>query len=154
MPIRSAPSLMLSLTLPSGIPMPQWAGFPRPAAGAAAADLRRGEPQRQPERDGATVSGAVLARLSLPALVAPHLMASLTAALNAIAPLQLGLAAVQLRVSLRLSALLATLSAWFGLSLSGGCNLLAALLALLPNLPSVPTSFATTSAPLGDTAKP
>ena len=56
-------------------------------------------------------------------------MASLTAALNAVAslqaslgvsPLQLGFLAIQLRVSLKLSALLATLSARFGLNLSGG----------------------------------
>ncbi|HEX5327812.1 MAG TPA: hypothetical protein VFW75_14175, partial [Acetobacteraceae bacterium] len=39
-------------------------------------------------------------------------------------------------------ALLPALSARFGLNLSGG-SLLAALLALLPNLPMVPTSLAT-----------
>ncbi len=150
-----APNLMLSLTLPGGIPMPQWAGFLALLRAllpliSAAANLNIGLSET------AQLSAAlrVLARLSLPALVAPQLTASLTAALNAIAslqaslginPLQLGFPAVQLRVSLKLGALLSTLSARFGLNLSGGGNLLAALLALLPNLPFVPTSFATSA---------
>ena len=144
-----SPSLMLSLTLPGGIPMPQWAGFLALLRAllpmiAAAANLN----VSLTETTQFSAALRILARLSLPGLVAPQLMASLTAALNAVAslqaslgvsPLQLGFLAIQLRVSLKLSALLATLSARFGLNLSGGGgSLLAALLALLPNLPFVP----------------
>ncbi|MFZ0021002.1 MAG: hypothetical protein WAL10_27110 [Acetobacteraceae bacterium] len=151
-----SPSLMLSLTLPGGIPMPQWAGFLALLRAllpmiAAAANLN----VSLTETTQFSAALRILARLSLPGLVAPQLMASLTAALNAVAslqaslgvsPLQLGFLAIQLRVSLKLSALLATLSARFGLNLSGGGgSLLAALLALLPNLPFVPTSFATSA---------
>jgi hypothetical protein len=152
-----SPGLMLSLTLPGGIPLPQWVGFLAWLRGllpliSAAANLNASLSAT------AEFSAAlrVLARLSLPALAAPQLMASLTAALNAVAslqtslginPLMLGFPAVQLRVSLKLSALLAALSAQFGLNLSGDSgSLLAALLALLPNLPFVPTSFATGAA--------
>jgi hypothetical protein len=147
-----SPALMLSLTLPGGIPLPQWAGFLAWLRGllplvSAAANLNISLSAT------AQFSAAlrILARLSLPALVAPQFMASLTAALNAVAslqaslginPLVLGFPAVQLRVSLKLGALLGALSAQFGLNLGGG-NLLAALLALLPNLPFIPTSFAT-----------
>ena len=151
-----SPSLRLSLTLPGGIPMPQWAGFLALLRAllpliSAAANLN----VSLAETAQFSAALRILARLSLPALVAPHLMASLTAALNAVAslqaslgvnPLQLGLPAIRLRISLKLNALLAALSARFGLNLSGGGNLLAALLALLPNLPLVPTSFATSAA--------
>jgi hypothetical protein len=148
-----SPSLRLALSLPGGIPMSQWAGFLAWLRGLlplvnAAASLNVGL--------SATADFAaalrVLVRLSLPALVAPQLMGSLTAALNAVASLgaslgvnalQIGFPAVRLQVSLKLGALLAALSAQFGLALSGGGNLLAALLALLPNLPLQPTSFAT-----------
>jgi hypothetical protein len=93
----------------------------------------------------------IMAKLSLPALVAPQLMFSLTAALSAVAslqlslgvsPLTLGLPAIQLRVQARLAALLPTLSARFGLNASLP-NLLALLLSLLPKLPVIPTSLAT-----------
>jgi hypothetical protein len=151
-------NLRLALSLPGGIPMPQWAGFLAWLRGllplvnaavslnvslAATADF--------------AAAVRILARLSLPALVAPQLMASLTAALNATASLgaslglnalQIGFPAVRLQVSLKLGALLAALSALsaqFGLALGGGGNLLAALLALLPNLPLQPTSFATSA---------
>jgi hypothetical protein len=125
-----SPSLMLSLTLPGGIPMPQWAGFLALLRAllpliAAAANLN----VSLTETAQFSAALRILARLSLPGLVAPQLMASLTAALSAIAslqaslgvsPLQLGFPAIQLRVSLKLSA-------------------------LLPNLPFVPTSFATSA---------
>ena len=136
--------------------MPQWAGFLALLRAllpliAAAANLN----VSLTETAQFSAALRILARLSLPGLVAPQLMASLTAALNAVAslqaslgvsPLQLGFPAIQLRVSLKLSALLSTLSARFGLNLSGGGgSLLAALLALLPNLPFVPTSLATSA---------
>ena len=145
---------MMSLTLPGGIPMPRWGGFlallkllPMIAA-AAKLNVSLSET--------AQLSAAlrILAQLSLPVLAMPQLMASLTAALYAVAScrrvsvpvLQLGFPAIQLRVSLKLGALLPTLSAHFGLNLSGGGgSLLAALLALLPNLPLVPTSLATSA---------
>jgi len=84
------------------------------------------------------------------------LMASLTAALSAVMQLQaslglpvlqLGFPAIQLRVQAKLGALLPVLSARFGLNLSGGgaASLLAALMSLLPNLPLVPTSLATSA---------
>jgi hypothetical protein len=143
-------SMMMSLTVPGGIPMARWTGLlallralcPMVAATAqldigltATADL--------------AAALRVLANLSLPALVAPELMASLTAALSAVAqlqlslgvsPLTLGLPAVQLRVQARLSALISTLSARFGLSIT-----LPNLLALLPELPVIPTSYATSA---------
>ncbi len=148
-------SLMLSLTMPGGIPMARWGsllgllGLLAPMI-AAAAQLNVSLSET------AQLSAAlrVMARLSLPALAAPQLMASLTAALSAIAslqaslgvnPLQLGFPAIQLRVQAKLGLLLPALSATLGLNLSGGGNLLAALLALLPPLPALPTSLATSA---------
>jgi hypothetical protein len=82
-------------------------------------------------------------------------MASLTAALSAVAslqaslgvsPLTLGLPAIQLRVQARLAALLPNLSAHFGISAPGLAeDLLAMLLSLLPKLPVVPSTFATST---------
>lgn len=149
-------SLMLSLTMPGGIPMARWGnllgllGLLAPMI-AAAAQLNVSLSET------AQLSAAlrVMARLSLPALAAPQLMASLTAALSAIAslqaslgvnPLQLGFPAIQLRVQAKLGLLLPALSAKLGLNLSGGGgSLLAALLALLPPLPALPTSLATSA---------
>ncbi len=148
-------SLMLALTMPGGIPMARWGnllallGLLAPMI-AAAAQLNVSLSET------AQLSAAlrVMARLSLPALAAPQLMASLTAALSAIAslqaslgvsPLQLGFPAIQLRVQAKLALLLPALSAKLGLNLSGGGSLLAALLALLPPLPALPTSLATSA---------
>lgn len=149
-------SLMLSLTMPGGIPMARWGnllgllGLLAPMI-AAAAQLNVSLSET------AQLSAALrlMARLSLPALAAPQLMASLTAALSAtaslqaslgVSPLQLGFPAIQLRVQAKLGALLPALSVKLGLSLglSGG-SLLAALLALLPPLPALPTSLATSA---------
>jgi hypothetical protein len=78
-----SPGIMLSLTLPGGIPMPQWAGFlawlrALSPLVAAAANLNL----NLSETAQFSAALRVLARLSLPALVAPQLMASLTAALG------------------------------------------------------------------------
>lgn len=148
-------NLSAFLALPGGVPMARWAGFLawlRALAPmiAAAAQLR----VSLSETAQLAAALRVLARIQLPPLAAPGLMASLTAALSAVAslqaslginPLQLGLPAVQLRVQAKLAALLPALQAHFGLSLAGGGDLLAALLALLPDLPVVPTSFATSA---------
>lgn len=148
-------NLAMQLTLPGGFPMARWTGFLAalkelaPMIGASAqlnASLS----------ETAQLSAAlrVLARLALPALAMPQLMENLSAALSATAqlqaslginPLQIGFPAVQLRVQAKLAALLPALSARFGLNLGGGGSLLSALLALLPNLPLVPTSFATSA---------
>ncbi len=153
-----APSanLMMSLSMPGGFPMARWGNFlallrllaPMIAA-CAQLNISLSET--------AQLSAALrmLARLSLPPLAMPQLMASLTASLSAVAQLQaslglpvlqLGFPAIQLRVQAKLGALLPALSARFGLNLGGGGgSLLAALLALLPNLPFVPTSLATSA---------
>ena len=68
-------------------------------------------------------------------------VASLSASLN-ISALSLGFPAVQAMVSARLSAMLPSLSASFGISLSAP-GLLAAILAMLPSLPFCPTSAVT-----------
>jgi hypothetical protein len=149
-----SPSLMLSLTQPGGLPMAQWGRFL--ASLRALVPLITAAAQLGVSlSETAQLAEAVqtLARLPLPALVATQLTAGLTAALNAVAslqtslgvnPLELGLPAVQLRVSLRLQSLISALSAQFGLALSsGGSSSLTALLALLPNLPFVPTALVT-----------
>ncbi len=149
-------SLLLSLTMPGGFPMASWQNLlallrllaPMIAA-CAQLNISFSET--------AQLSAALrmLARLSLPPLAMPQLMASLTASLSAVAQLQaslglpvlqLGFPAIRLRVQAKLGALLPALSARFGLNLSGGgASLLAALLSLLPNLPFVPTSLATST---------
>jgi hypothetical protein len=149
-------NLMLSLSMPGGFPMASWQNLlsllkllaPMIAA-CAQLNVRLSETVQL------SAALRVLARLSLPPLAMPQLMASLTAALSAAAQLQaslglpvlqLGFPAIQLRVQAKLGALLPVLSARFGLNLSGGGgNLLGALLALLPNLPFVPTSLATSA---------
>jgi hypothetical protein len=147
-------SMMLSLTVPGGIPMPRWGGFLallRLLAPMIAATAQLNVSMSATAELAAALR--VMARLSLPALVAPQFMASLTAALSAVAslqlslgvsPLSLGFPAIQLRVQARLAALLPTLSARFGLSATLP-NLLALLLSLLPKLPVVPTSLATSA---------
>ncbi len=151
-----APSanLMLSLTMPGGLPMLQWRGFLSllrllaPMI-AACAQLNVTET--------AQLSAALrsMAQLRLPALVAPQLVANLTAALTAmtqlqasfgVSPLRLGFPALVARVQAKLALLLPALSAALGINLSGGnllATVLAELLALLPNLPALPTTFAT-----------
>ena len=148
-------SLMMSLSMPGGIPMLRWGNFL--ALLKLLAPMIAASAQLNVSLSAtAQLSAAlrILAQLSLPALAAPQLMASLTASLSAVAQLQaslglpilqLGFPAIQLRVQAKLGALLPALSAQFGLNLSGSGSLLAALLALLPNLPLVPTSLATSA---------
>jgi hypothetical protein len=147
-----SPSLMLSLTVPGGVPMPRWGNFL--ALLRALAPMIAATAQLNVSLSATAELAAalrVMAKLSLPALVAPQFMASLTAALSAVAslqaslgvsPLTLGFPAIQLRVQARLAALLPTLSAQFGVNVSLP-DLLALLLSLLPKLPVIPTSFAT-----------
>jgi len=149
-----SPSMMLSLTVPGGIPMPRWGNFL--ALLRALAPMIAATAQLNVSLSATAELAAalrVMAKLSLPALVAPQFMASLTAALSAVAslqaslgvsPLTLGFPAIQLRVQARLAALLPTLSARFGVNVSLP-NLLALLLSLLPKLPVIPTTFATSA---------
>jgi len=147
-------SLMLSLSMPGGFPMANWQSLLallRLLAPMIAACAQLNVSLSETAQLSAALR--VLAQLSLPPLAAPQLMASLTAALSAVMQLQaslglpvlqLGFPAIQLRVQAKLGALLPVLSARFGMNLSGGgTSLLAALMSLLPNLPLVPTSFAT-----------
>ena len=152
-------SLMLALTMPGGIAIGQWGPLLRPLrllAPLIAASLQLDASISETAQLAAALK--VLARVTLPELAMPGLMANLSAALSAtaslqaslgIAPLQLGLPAVRLQIQGKLSVLLATLSARFGLNLTapGAGSLLAALLAellaLLPKLPVVPSSLAT-----------
>jgi hypothetical protein len=150
-------SMMLSLTVPGGVPMPRWGSFL--ALLKALCPMIAATAQLNVSLSATAELAAalrIMARLSLPALIAPQLMASLTAALSAvvslqaslgISPLTLGFPAIQLRVQARLAALLPALSAHFGINLAGvGLpNLLALLLSLLPKLPVVPSSFATSA---------
>jgi hypothetical protein len=149
-------SMMMALTVPGGIPMPRWTSLL--ALLRALCPMIAATAQLNLSLSATAELAAalrVLARLSLPALVAPELMMSLTAALSAVAqlqlslglgvsPLRLGFPAIQLRVQARLAALMTWLSARFGLSVTLP-NLLALLLSLLPKLPVVPTSFATSA---------
>jgi hypothetical protein len=147
-------SMMMSLTVPGGIPMPRWTSLL--ALLRALCPMIAATAQLNLSLSATAELAAalrVLARLSLPALVAPELMMSLTAALSAVAqlqlslgvsPLRLGFPAIQLRVQARLGALMTALSARFGISATLP-NLLALLLSLLPKLPVVPTSFATSA---------
>lgn len=145
-------NLMLSLTMPGGLPMPQWFGFLRLLrllAPMIAVCAQLGVTEM------AQLSAALrtLAQLRLPALVAPQLLANLNASLSAVAqlrgslgvnPLALGFPALVTRVQAKLALLLPALSAALGINLTGGGgSLLAELMALLPNLPVLPTSFAT-----------
>lgn len=153
-----APNLMLSLTLPGGLPMPQWSGFLallRALAPMIAACAQLNISLSETVQLSAALR--MLAQLRLPALVAPQLMASITAALSAVvqlqaslglttSPLRLGFPALVLRVQAKLALLLPALSAQLGINLSGGGgSLIAELLALLPNLPVLPTTLATSA---------
>jgi hypothetical protein len=127
------------LTLPGGIPLQRWSGFIASLRAllpliTAAAQLNISLSET------AQLSAAlrVLMRISLPLLAAPQFITSMTVALNAVLglraslgidPLQIGFPAVYSQVSLRLQLLLAQISTK---------NVLAAL----PDLPTVPTSFA------------
>ncbi len=153
------PGLLLALTVPGGVPMPRWGGFLtalRALAPMIAATTQLGVSLAETAELSAALR--VLARLALPALAAPQFMAGLTSALSAVAqlsaslgvsPLQLGFPAVQMRVQARLAALTAALAARFGMNLAaGGLSpeaMLAVVLAQLPQLPVVPTSFATSA---------
>jgi hypothetical protein len=159
-PVPSA-SLMLSLTMPGGSPIGQWGALLRPLrllAPLIAASLQVNVGIAATAQFALALKA--LAQIKLPALAAPDLMASLSAALSAtaslqaslgISPLALGLPAVQVQVQAKLTALLAVLSARFGLNLrlSGPtaasvlAALLADLLALLPKLPVAPGTLAT-----------
>ncbi len=151
-------SLMLSLTVPGGIPMARWTSFLallQALAPMIAATAQLNASLTETAQLSANLR--LMARLALPALAAPQLMASLTAALSAVASLtaslglgaggslQLGLPGLTLRVQARLAALLAALRVQLGVQLPPGGDLLAALLALLPPLPVVPSSFATSA---------
>ncbi len=152
-----APSASLSLAMTSagGVAMPNWRAFL--AALAALAPLIAAAGQLNvalSDNFSAQLAAALrlLRGIALPAIsgVNLSLMASLTGALSAIAqlqaslgvaPLTLGLPAVQSMVSVRLTAMLAALSASLRLNLHSP-NLLAELLSLLPPLPYCPTSLA------------
>jgi hypothetical protein len=152
------PGQMLALTQPGGIPIGRWGGLLRPLrmlAPLIAASLQLGASISDTVQLAAALR--VLARINLPALAAPGLVASLSATLSAMASLnasfgaatvKAGLPAVRVQVQARLSALLATLSARFAINLTGiGAAALAQaleqLLAMLPKLPVVPSSLAT-----------
>ena len=154
-----SPGMMMSLTVPGGIPMARWSGFL--ALLKALAPLIGATGQLNVSAtDTAQLAAAlrVLAKLSLPPLAAPELMASLTAALSASASLQsslglpaspftLGFPAVQAQVQARLAALMPKLATCFGINTSGLslAALAQQLLAMLPSLPLVPSSFATSA---------
>ena len=154
--LMSSPSLMMALSLPGGIPMPRWTSLLallRLLAPMIAASTQLNVSLSETVQLAAALR--MLAGLSLPALVAPQLMASLTAVLSASAqlqaslglsgsPLTLGFPAIQLLVQARLAALLPALSLRLGVAINPG-SLLAELLSLLPKLPLVPTSFATSA---------
>jgi hypothetical protein len=149
-------SLSLALTMPAGLPMPSWRAFLAALAGlapllAAAAQLNVNLSAHFTAQLSASLRP--LLSIALPQIGAANLslMASLTAALSAVAglnaslgisALSLGFPAVQAMVSLRLTAMLSALSASLRLNLSSP-NLLAELLALLPTLPYCPSSLAT-----------
>jgi len=158
--------LMLALTLPGGLPMPDWHSFLARLQAlapmiAALAHLNINLSENAGQSATAALSAALrpLVQLKLPALVAPQFVASMTAALSAVSqlqaglglptsPLSLGLPALVLRVQAKLAVLLPALSAQLGVNLGNGAgpgvsSLTAELLSLLPNLPVQPTTLAT-----------
>jgi len=151
-------SMMMSLTVPGGIPMPRWTSLLALLRAlcpmiAAMAQLNVSLSASASMTAELAAALRIMAKLQLPALVAGELMVSLTAALSAVAqlqlslglsPLKLGFPAIQLRVQAKLAAMMSTLSVRFGLNVTLP-NLLALLLSLLPKLPVVPTSFATSA---------
>lgn len=152
-------NLHLALTMPGGVPLPNWKAFL--AALMALLPMISATAQLSASlTETAQLSAAlrVMARLQLPVLPPGQLqlMASLTAALTAVAqiqmhlglpmsPLELGPKAIAIRIQARLAALLAALRVQMNIAIPPGGSLLAALLALLPPLPPVPlpTLFAT-----------
>ena len=154
--------LMLALTLPGGLPMPSWQSFLAmlqllaPMI-AALAQLNINLSENTSQSAAAALSAALrpLVQLKLPALVAPQFIANMTAALSAAAqlqaslglpasPLSLGLSPLVVRVQAKLALLLPALSAQFGINLGDGLgSLIADMLALLPDLPTQPTTLAT-----------
>jgi hypothetical protein len=126
------PDHLLALTTPAGIPMQRWSGL-LDALRALAPMLAA---VTQLDTDATQLATALrsLARLALPPLAAPQLLAQLTSALSAVTrlqqslginPLQAGLPAVQRSVQEKLATLLPTLQM------------------PPPALPVMPTSFAT-----------
>lgn len=147
------PNLLLALTMPGGVPFAQWGNllnFLRLLAPMIAACAQLNIALHETVALSAMLR--VLARIQLPALAAPQFMATLSAALSAIAqlqlslnvaPLALGFPALRLMVQAKLNALLPTLRAQLNVSIPPGGSLLQFLLSLLPDLPLIPTSFAT-----------
>jgi hypothetical protein len=139
--------------MPGGLPMAAWRQFL--AALSALAPMIAAAAQLNVDLSENFTASLALAIRPLNTLVLPHLpslsmMASLTAALSAVAqlraslavdPLQLGLAAVQEMVALRLTVLMQTLPAC--LPFNPLTLLIDDVLALLPPIPYCPTSLAT-----------
>jgi hypothetical protein len=138
---------------PGGVAWPSWRAFLAALSALAPLIAVAGHLNLNlSENFAAQLSLALRALLSvnLPALPNLGLMASLTAALSAVAqlqaslginPLEVGFPAVQLMVSARLSLVLQAVSGIMGVNLL--TMLLDELLALLPAIPYSPTSFAT-----------
>jgi hypothetical protein len=161
------PSQTHALTTPGGVPIARWGALLRPLrllAPLIAASRQLDVSMTDTAQFAAALKA--LARISLPPLAAPELMASLTAALSAtaalqaslgVAPLQAGLAEVRALVEAKLAALLTVLSSRLGHNLktphasrqihagSGPAETspLARIMAMLPKLPVVPGSLAT-----------
>ncbi len=141
------------LPMPGGLPMANWRQFL--AALSALAPMIAAAAQLNVNLSENFSAALAVAIRPLAALVLPHLpslsmMASLTAALSAVAqlrvslaidPLQIGLPAVQAAVALRLSSLVQALPACF--PFDPLAMLVDEVLALLPPLPYCPTSLAT-----------
>lgn len=149
-------NLVLAMTTPGGVAMPNWRALLAALAGLApliAAATHLGINLNANFSAQLAAALRILRGIALPALGPTGLMASLTAALSAVAqlqaslgvaPLALGFPAVQAMVSARLTATLSALCASLSLNLQSP-NLLAELLALLPSLPYSPTSLATSA---------
>jgi len=162
-------SQVQAMTTPGGIPISQWGNLLRPLrmlAPLIAACMQLDASVTDTVQLAAAVK--VLARITLPPLAAPELMASLTAALAAtaslqtslgVAPLKVGLAEVKALVHAKQKALLHAMSNRMRTDLthpgttqaaekSGGHHApenatVKKLLAALPKLPVVPSSLAT-----------
>lgn len=149
-----SPQLALSLTMPGGQPMAIWRALLAALRAlvpliAAAAQLNVSLTEAFTAQLAAALR--IMRGIMLPGALGGTMLASLTAALSAVArlqvslgvaPLELGFPAVHAMVQARLSALLPSLSARLALNISA-TTLLAELLALLPQIPYCPTSFAT-----------
>ena len=156
------PDQTRAMTMPGGVPIGRWGALLRPLrllAPLIAASRQLDASMSDTARMAAALK--VLARISLPPLAVPELMASLSAALSAtaalqaslaLAPLQAGLAEVRARVHAKLDTLLTTLSNRLGHDLTAARESrgpapeespLARMMAKLPKLPLVPSSLAT-----------